>query len=134
MQLDLRDEETLALLNLLVETIEADKFPLSPRVQILRAILAKFGPLGPAPPSPARPPTPEERDPRRAPFSASPSVFAAGDEGPSRATATPRRRSTCTAATAATVTFEMAELAVPRRMFQQILRLIDRLRAPPAPA
>ena len=42
MQLDLTDEETLALLNLLVETIEADKFPLSPRVQILRAILAKL--------------------------------------------------------------------------------------------
>jgi hypothetical protein len=64
-QLDLTDEETRALLNLLVETIEADKFPLSPRIQILRAILAKFGP--PAPPPPARPPTPEERDPGRAP-------------------------------------------------------------------
>jgi hypothetical protein len=65
MLLDLTDEETLALLNLLVETIEADKFPLSPRVQILRAILAKFGPMGPPPPPPARPPTPEERDPGR---------------------------------------------------------------------
>jgi hypothetical protein len=32
------------------------------------------------------------------------------------------------------VTFEMAEVAVPRRMFQQILQLIARLRAPPAPA
>jgi hypothetical protein len=63
MQLDLTDEETRALLNLLVETIEADKFPLSPRVQIFRAILAKFGPMGPAPPPPAWPPTPEERDP-----------------------------------------------------------------------
>jgi hypothetical protein len=29
MQLELTDEETFALLNLLVETIEADKFPLS---------------------------------------------------------------------------------------------------------
>jgi hypothetical protein len=29
MQLDLTDEEALALLNMLVETIEADKFPLS---------------------------------------------------------------------------------------------------------
>jgi hypothetical protein len=66
-RLELADEETFALLNLLVETIEADKFPLSPRVQILRAILAKFGPMAAAPPPPARPPTPEERDPGRAP-------------------------------------------------------------------
>jgi hypothetical protein len=67
MQLDLTEEETFALLNLLIDAIEADRYPLSPRVQMLRAILAKFGPLGPAPPPPARPPTPEERDPRRAP-------------------------------------------------------------------
>jgi hypothetical protein len=67
MQLELTDEETFALLNLLVETIEADKFPLAPRLRILRAILAKFGPMAPAPPPPARPPTPEERDPGRAP-------------------------------------------------------------------
>src|SRR5215207_322609 len=32
------------------------------------------------------------------------------------------------------VTFQMAEVAVPRQMFQEILSLIDRLRAPPAPA
>jgi hypothetical protein len=32
------------------------------------------------------------------------------------------------------VTFQMAEVAVPRRMFQDILRLIAQLRAPPAPA
>jgi Transposase DDE domain group 1 len=32
------------------------------------------------------------------------------------------------------VMFQMAEVAVPRRMFQEILRLIARLRAPPAPA
>jgi hypothetical protein len=31
-------------------------------------------------------------------------------------------------------TFQMAEVAVPRQMFQDILRLIVRLRAPPAPA
>jgi hypothetical protein len=48
MQLDLTDAETLALLNLLTETIEADRYPLSPRIQTLRAILAKFGPMGPA--------------------------------------------------------------------------------------
>ncbi len=31
------------------------------------------------------------------------------------------------------VTFQMAEVAVSRRMFRQILLLIARLRAPPAP-
>jgi DDE family transposase len=30
--------------------------------------------------------------------------------------------------------FQMAEVAVPRQMFQEILLLIARLRAPPAPA
>ena len=56
MQFELTDEEMLALLNLLVETIEADKFPRSPRIRILRATLAKFGPMAPPPPS-ARLPT-----------------------------------------------------------------------------
>jgi hypothetical protein len=32
------------------------------------------------------------------------------------------------------VTFQMAEVAVPRQMFQEILSLIARLRAPPPPA
>jgi hypothetical protein len=32
------------------------------------------------------------------------------------------------------VTFQMAEVAVPGQMFQEILSLIARLRAPPAPA
>jgi hypothetical protein len=32
------------------------------------------------------------------------------------------------------MTFQMAEVAVPRQMFQEILSLIDRLRAPPARA
>jgi hypothetical protein len=32
------------------------------------------------------------------------------------------------------VTFQMAEVAVPRRLFAAVLWLIDRLRAPPAPA
>jgi hypothetical protein len=32
------------------------------------------------------------------------------------------------------VTFQMAEVAVPRQIFQEILSLIARLRAPPAPA
>jgi hypothetical protein len=67
MQLDLTDEETLALLNLLPETIWTDRYPLSPRIRVLRGILTKFGPMGPSPLPPARPPTPEERDPRRRP-------------------------------------------------------------------
>jgi hypothetical protein len=45
----------------------ADRYPLSPRIQTLRGILAKFGPSAPAPPPPARPPTPEERDLSRRP-------------------------------------------------------------------
>jgi hypothetical protein len=32
------------------------------------------------------------------------------------------------------VTFQMAEVAVPRQIFHEILSLIARLRAPPAPA
>ena len=54
MQLDLTDEETRALLNLLMETIEADRYPFSPRIQLLRQILAKFGEMGPKPPPPPR--------------------------------------------------------------------------------
>jgi hypothetical protein len=67
MKFDLNDGETLALLHLLVEIIEADRYPFSPRIRLLRAILAKFGEMGPKPPPPTRPPTPEERVPRRAP-------------------------------------------------------------------
>jgi hypothetical protein len=79
MLLDLSDEETFALLNLLVDTIEADRYPMSPRIRLLREILAKFAEIGPAPPElvqklrryapppPAHRPRPEERDPNRAP-------------------------------------------------------------------
>src|SRR6516165_7232227 len=62
--------EHFALLNLLVDTIEADRYPMSPRIRLLREILRKFGEIGPAsppelaqklrrysPPPPARPPT-----------------------------------------------------------------------------
>ena len=45
-QLDLSDEETEALLNLLVETIKADRYPLSTRVRVLREIVAKCGEIG----------------------------------------------------------------------------------------
>jgi hypothetical protein len=55
-QFELTDAEMLALLNLLVESIEADKFPRSPRIRILRATVAKLGPMAPAPPF-ALPPT-----------------------------------------------------------------------------
>jgi hypothetical protein len=79
MQLELTDEETFALLNLLVDTIEGDRYPMSPRIRLLREILSKFGEVGGlspdlsrslrrhAPPPPARRPTPEERDPSRGP-------------------------------------------------------------------
>ena len=56
MQLDLTDEEAFALLNFLTETIEADRYPLSPRIRLLRQILAKFGEMGPKPLPSARPP------------------------------------------------------------------------------
>ena len=52
MHLELTDEEAFALLNLLVELIEADPYSYSPRGQVLRYILAKFGELGPKRPAP----------------------------------------------------------------------------------
>jgi hypothetical protein len=61
MQLDLTDEEASALRTLLADTIEYDRYPLSPRVQMLRGILAKFAPMAPPPSPPARPPTPASR-------------------------------------------------------------------------
>ena len=79
MILDLSDEEARGLLNLLIDTIEADRYPMSPRIRLLQAILAKCGEVGGlppelaarvrryAPPPRARRPTPEERDPGRAP-------------------------------------------------------------------
>ena len=36
MRLDLTDEETFALLNLLVDTIEPDRYPMSPRIVLAR--------------------------------------------------------------------------------------------------
>ena len=46
MQLDLDDDETRALLKVLMDAIEADGYPLSPRVRVLKDILAKFGDIG----------------------------------------------------------------------------------------
>ena len=50
--LNLTDEETDALARLLSRTIDDDRYPLSPRVQTLKAVLAKIRP------EPAREPLP----------------------------------------------------------------------------
>jgi hypothetical protein len=47
MQLDLTDDETVALTRLLTNTIDADRYPLSPRIQILKGVLAKLRPGSP---------------------------------------------------------------------------------------
>jgi len=78
MRLDLTDEETFALLNVLIEVIDADRYPMSSRIRLLREILVKCGEAGGLPPElaqklrrhaspPARRPTAGERDPNRAP-------------------------------------------------------------------
>jgi len=46
MILDLSDEEARALLNVLIEVIENDRYPMSPRIRLLRDIPAKFGLVG----------------------------------------------------------------------------------------
>jgi hypothetical protein len=61
MNLELSDEEELALGDLLKRTIEADHYPLSPRVLTLKAILAKLEPASalvepPPPPKHYEPP------------------------------------------------------------------------------
>ena len=42
--LDLTEEETAELAWLLTNTIDADRYPLSPRIQTLKGILAKIRP------------------------------------------------------------------------------------------
>ena len=69
MQLDLNDEETAALTRLLTNTIDADRYPLSPRIRALKGILDKIEP------PPVREPLPP------------PKVY-----GPPRATTARRRR------------------------------------------
>jgi hypothetical protein len=44
MYLDLSDEELIALTRLLSDTIDGDRFPFSPRIRMLKAILAKIRP------------------------------------------------------------------------------------------
>ena len=44
MIIDLNDKETAALARLLTTTIDGERYPLSPRIQMLKAILAKMRP------------------------------------------------------------------------------------------
>jgi hypothetical protein len=61
MTLDLTEEETEALARLLSRTIDDDHYPLSPRIQTLKAILGKIRP------EPMRePPPPQRHTSRRA--------------------------------------------------------------------
>ena len=55
MMLDLTDEETDALARLLSRTIDDDRYPLSPRIQNLKTVLAKIRP------EPAREPMPPRK-------------------------------------------------------------------------
>jgi hypothetical protein len=50
MILDLSNEETLALLNVLIDIIEADRYPISPRIQLLQTVQGKCGKVGGMPP------------------------------------------------------------------------------------
>jgi hypothetical protein len=59
---DLTDEETDALVRLLRDTIDADHYPLSPRVQMWKDILAKIRPEA----KPEPPPLLKHYEPPRA--------------------------------------------------------------------
>jgi hypothetical protein len=50
MHLDLTDDEARALLNVLIEVIENSRYPMSPGIRVLQAILAKCGEVGGLPP------------------------------------------------------------------------------------
>jgi hypothetical protein len=56
MNIDLTDEEAVALLRELSNIIENDRYPLSPRIRTLREIRAKLPGAPAATPPPARPP------------------------------------------------------------------------------
>jgi hypothetical protein len=64
MNLDLSDEEAAALTQELHDIVERDRYPFSPRIQILKAILAKLRP------EPVREPLPQRKvyAPPRAPW------------------------------------------------------------------
>jgi hypothetical protein len=55
MTLDLTDDESSALAALLNQAIDADRYPLSPRIQTLKGILGKIRP------EPVREPPPPQR-------------------------------------------------------------------------
>ena len=56
MTLELTDKEATALLALLNRTIENDRYPLSPRIRVMRGIRAKLPGAPPEPPPPVQPP------------------------------------------------------------------------------
>jgi hypothetical protein len=56
MNLDLSPDETAALRDLLKQTIDGDRYPLSPRLRPYRAILNKIDPTTVRPPLPPLPP------------------------------------------------------------------------------
>jgi hypothetical protein len=62
MQLELTDEEIEALARLVRNAIDGDRFPLSPRVQLWKGILAKIPPE----PVPKPLPPPKHYEPPRA--------------------------------------------------------------------
>jgi hypothetical protein len=55
MTLDLTDDETVALVQLLRRTIDEDRYPRSPRLTPLKVILAKLDPPLPRPGDPLPP-------------------------------------------------------------------------------
>jgi hypothetical protein len=60
MALELSEGERAALVELLRETIAGDRFPLSPRIKTLKAVLVKMAPPAPQP-EPFPPVKPSER-------------------------------------------------------------------------
>jgi hypothetical protein len=58
---DLTDDDKAILIELLRETIERDRFPLSPRVRSFKEILAKLDPPAPRPEPLPAPKPPGER-------------------------------------------------------------------------
>jgi hypothetical protein len=71
--MDLTDDDKAIIAELLREIIERDRFPLSPRIKSLRAILAKLAPPEPRaeplpPPKPAGAPSMMLTRKRRRPF------------------------------------------------------------------
>jgi hypothetical protein len=56
MPLDLTDQDTAALVELLRDTIKSDRFPFSPRIKSLKRVLDKRDPPAPRPEPPPKPP------------------------------------------------------------------------------